>query len=38
VEYGLLIAGVAALVATVVFILGGAIVNLFNAMITALGG
>jgi pilus assembly protein Flp/PilA len=38
VEYGLLIAGVAALVATVVFLLGGAIVTLFNDMITALGG
>ncbi|HEX5532512.1 MAG TPA: Flp family type IVb pilin [Actinomycetales bacterium] len=38
VEYGLLIAGVAALVATVVFLLGGAIVTLFNTMITSLGG
>jgi pilus assembly protein Flp/PilA len=36
VEYGLLIAGIAALIATVVFLLGGAISGLFQTMVTAL--
>jgi pilus assembly protein Flp/PilA len=38
VEYGLLIAGIAALIAGVVFILGGAIAQLFTDMVTAIGG
>jgi pilus assembly protein Flp/PilA len=36
VEYGLLIAGIAALIAVVVFVLGGAISTLFQSMVTAL--
>jgi pilus assembly protein Flp/PilA len=36
VEYGLLIAGIAALIAAVVFVLGGAISGLFQRMVTAL--
>jgi pilus assembly protein Flp/PilA len=36
VEYGLLIAGIAALIAVVVFALGGAISGLFQTMVTAL--
>jgi pilus assembly protein Flp/PilA len=36
VEYGLLIAGIAALIAAVVFVLGGAISGLFQQMVTAL--
>jgi pilus assembly protein Flp/PilA len=36
VEYGLLIAGIAALIAAVVFVLGGAISSLFGRMVTAL--
>jgi pilus assembly protein Flp/PilA len=36
VEYGLLIAGIAALIAVVVFTLGGAISTLFQSMVTAL--
>ncbi len=38
VEYGLLIAGIAALIAVVVFTLGGAISTLFSDMVTQLGG
>jgi pilus assembly protein Flp/PilA len=38
VEYGLLIAGIAALVAVVVFTLGAAIAQLFTDMVTAIGG
>jgi pilus assembly protein Flp/PilA len=38
VEYGLLIAGIAALIATVVFVLGGAIAGLFQNMVDAIGG
>jgi pilus assembly protein Flp/PilA len=38
VEYGLLIAGIAALIAVVVFTLGGAIATLFQDMVTQLGG
>jgi pilus assembly protein Flp/PilA len=38
VEYGLLIAGIAALVAAVVFVLGAAIAQLFTDMVTAIGG
>ncbi len=38
VEYGLLIAGIAALVALVVFILGGAISQLFTDMTDAING
>jgi pilus assembly protein Flp/PilA len=34
VEYGLLIAGIAALIAVVVFTLGGAISTLFQTMVT----
>jgi pilus assembly protein Flp/PilA len=34
VEYGLLIAGIAALIAVVVFVLGGAISSLFQTMVT----
>lgn len=34
VEYGLLIAGIAALIAAVVFVLGGAISTLFQSMVT----
>ena len=34
VEYGLLIAGIAALIAVVVFTLGGAISGLFQTMVT----
>jgi pilus assembly protein Flp/PilA len=36
VEYGLLIAGIAALIAVVVFVLGGAISTLFQNMVDAL--
>jgi pilus assembly protein Flp/PilA len=36
VEYGLLIAGIAALIAVVVFTLGGAISTLFQNMVTAI--
>ena len=36
VEYGLLIAGIAALVAAVVFVLGGAVAQLFDDMVTAI--
>lgn len=36
VEYGLLIAGIAALIAAVVFVLGGAISSLFQSMVTTL--
>jgi pilus assembly protein Flp/PilA len=36
VEYGLLIAGIAALIAAVVFVLGGAISGLFQTMVNAL--
>jgi pilus assembly protein Flp/PilA len=38
VEYGLLIAGIAALVALVVFALGGAISTLFSDMTDAING
>ena len=37
-EYGLLIAGIAALIATVVFVLGGAIAGLFQNMVDAING
>ena len=37
VEYGLLLAGVAALIIAVVFLFGGAVIDLFDATCTSVG-